>query len=100
MNSHKRNEHLQSSAAVVLAVAHKEYYAFSVKQIKGLMGINPVLTDVKCIYDQQAVNIEAVNQVFNVAVNARTNLNQLFEFLRVGLAAGHPSLKTAPTSLS
>jgi UDP-N-acetyl-D-galactosamine dehydrogenase len=46
---------LQPAAAVVLAVAHKEYRAFTVDQLKGLMGEKPVLTDVKCIYDQQAI---------------------------------------------
>lgn len=38
-------------------------------------------------------NSEAVNQVYNVAVNARTDLNGLFVMLRDGLADGHPSLK-------
>jgi len=36
---------------------------------------------------------EAVNQVYNVAVNARTNLVELFSLLRDGLAARHPALK-------
>lgn len=36
---------------------------------------------------------EAVNQVYNVAVNARTDLNQLFALLRDGLTAGHPELR-------
>ena len=36
---------------------------------------------------------EAVNQVYNVAVNARTDLNQLFALLRDGLAVHHPDLK-------
>ena len=35
----------------------------------------------------------AVNQVYNVAVNARTNLIELFTLLRDGLAANRPSLK-------
>jgi UDP-N-acetylglucosamine/UDP-N-acetyl-alpha-D-glucosaminouronate 4-epimerase len=35
----------------------------------------------------------AVNQVYNVAVNARTDLNELFALLRDGLAAGKPALK-------
>jgi UDP-N-acetylglucosamine 4-epimerase len=38
-------------------------------------------------------NAEAVNQVYNVAVNARTDLNQLFNLLRDGLACNHPELK-------
>lgn len=37
-------------------------------------------------------NSEAVNQVYNVAVNARTDLNQLFALLRDGLAAKYPDL--------
>ncbi|MBL0225476.1 MAG: Vi polysaccharide biosynthesis UDP-N-acetylglucosaminuronic acid C-4 epimerase TviC [Geobacteraceae bacterium] len=37
-------------------------------------------------------NAAAVNQVYNVAVNARTDLNQLFALLRDGLAANHPEL--------
>ena len=36
---------------------------------------------------------EAVNQVYNVAVNARTDLNALFTLLRDGLAVSHPVLK-------
>jgi UDP-N-acetylglucosamine 4-epimerase len=36
---------------------------------------------------------EAINQVYNVAVNARTDLNQLFALLRDGLAINHPDLK-------
>ncbi len=39
-------------------------------------------------------NIEAVNQVYNVAVNARTDLNQLFSLLRDGLAVNHSDLKS------
>lgn len=41
---------------------------------------------------------EAVNQVYNVAVNARTNLNELFALLRDGLASRHPALKDAQPS--
>lgn len=37
-------------------------------------------------------NLEAVNQVYNVAVNARTDLNQLFVLLRDSLVAKHPAL--------
>ena len=40
-----------------------------------------------------AERAEAVNQVYNVAVNARTNLVELFNLLRDGLAARHPALK-------
>jgi UDP-N-acetylglucosamine 4-epimerase len=38
---------------------------------------------------------EAVNQVYNVAVNARTTLLELFELLREGLVAGHPFVQGA-----
>lgn len=38
-------------------------------------------------------NSEAVNQVYNVAVNARTDLNQLFALLRNGLTVKKPALK-------
>lgn len=37
-------------------------------------------------------NPAAVNQVYNVAVNARTTLNRLFELLRALLAADYPHL--------
>lgn len=36
---------------------------------------------------------QAVNQVYNVAVCARTSLNELFEFLRQALLPGHPYLE-------
>ncbi|BCA80085.1 SDR family oxidoreductase [Desulfuromonas sp. AOP6] len=39
-----------------------------------------------------ATNPEAINQVYNVAVNARTNLLELFTLLRDGLAISHPDL--------
>ena len=35
----------------------------------------------------------AVNQAYNVALNDRTSLNELFELLRSRLAAGHPHLE-------
>lgn len=41
------------------------------------------------------VNAEAVSQVYNVAVNARTDLNELFSLLRSGLAVLHPDLNNA-----
>ena len=46
---------LQPAAAVVVAVAHREYRALSVEQLKKLMGENPVLIDVKSICDPVAV---------------------------------------------
>ncbi|PKN13525.1 MAG: nucleotide sugar dehydrogenase [Deltaproteobacteria bacterium HGW-Deltaproteobacteria-4] len=46
---------LQPAAAVVVAVAHQEYRALSVEQLKKLMKENPVLIDVKSICDPVAV---------------------------------------------
>jgi UDP-N-acetylglucosamine 4-epimerase len=40
-------------------------------------------------------NRDAVNQVYNVAVNARTTLKELFEVLRTRLLASCPHLETA-----
>jgi len=40
-------------------------------------------------------NIEATNQVYNVAVGDRTTLNQLYEQLRLNLVAHYPHLKDA-----
>jgi len=34
----------------------------------------------------------AVNEVYNIALNTRTTLNQLFEYLKKELVTGHPSL--------
>jgi UDP-N-acetyl-D-galactosamine dehydrogenase len=42
---------LQPAAAVVLAVAHDGFRRLSVAELAGLMGDNPVLIDVKCLYD-------------------------------------------------
>ena len=39
------------------------------------------------------LNPEAVGQVFNIAVHARTTLNQLFEMLRSDLGQGNPALR-------
>ena len=38
-------------------------------------------------------NQEAINQVYNIAVNARTTLNQLFEMLRIRLEPSYAHLK-------
>ena len=46
---------LQPAAAVVVAVAHREYRALSAGQLRELMGEHPVLTDVKCLYDREAL---------------------------------------------
>jgi len=40
---------LRKAAAVVIAVAHREYCALSLKQLKRMMGRNPVVVDVKGI---------------------------------------------------
>lgn len=37
-------------------------------------------------------DVKAVNQVYNVAVNARTTLLELFDLLRTGLVENHPEL--------
>jgi UDP-N-acetylglucosamine 4-epimerase len=42
-----------------------------------------------------AERAEAIDQVYNVAVNARTTLLELFTLLRDGLAVRHPHLKDA-----
>jgi len=43
------------AAAIVAAVAHKEYQSLSTEKLAGLMNSSPVLIDVKGIYDQQAL---------------------------------------------
>lgn len=48
-------EQLQPAAAIVSAVAHKEYREIGIGQLQKLMGTNPTLIDVKCIYDQKGV---------------------------------------------
>ncbi len=47
---------LHPAAAVVVAVAHQEYLTLTAEQLKGLMGRNPVLIDVKSICDPVAVH--------------------------------------------
>ena len=46
---------LKPAAAVVVAVAHREYSSFTVEQLSEFMGEHPVLVDVKGIFDQQQV---------------------------------------------
>jgi UDP-N-acetyl-D-galactosamine dehydrogenase len=46
---------LQPAAAVVAAVAHEEYRKLSISDLAGLMGHNPVLIDVKSMYDATAL---------------------------------------------
>ena len=48
-------QELKPAAALVVAVAHKEYRTFSVEQLMMLMGKNPVLIDVKGIFDRDEV---------------------------------------------
>jgi UDP-N-acetylglucosamine 4-epimerase len=43
-------------------------------------------------------NPDAVNQVYNIAVGERTSLNQLFEYLRSGLAQRFPHLEALKPS--
>jgi UDP-N-acetyl-D-glucosamine/UDP-N-acetyl-D-galactosamine dehydrogenase len=46
---------LRPAAAVVAAVAHRDYRTLSPRDLARLMGANPVLLDVKGIYDRQAL---------------------------------------------
>jgi len=48
-------EELEPAAAVIVAVAHVCYREMSVAALAGMMGRNPVLIDVKCIYDRTAL---------------------------------------------
>jgi UDP-N-acetyl-D-galactosamine dehydrogenase len=45
---------LRKASVVIIAVAHKEYCELSVKQLKDLMGKNPILIDVKGTVDRKA----------------------------------------------
>ena len=51
---------LQRAAAVVAAVAHKQFLAWSPAEIGGLMGEHPVLIDVKGMYDQSAMTAAGI----------------------------------------
>ena len=46
---------LKPAAAVVAAVSHEQFRAWGSAELLRLMGANPVLVDVKGIYDQQAM---------------------------------------------
>jgi UDP-N-acetyl-D-galactosamine dehydrogenase len=46
---------LRPAAAVVVAVSHKDYLAFSPTALAQLMGAQPVLIDVKAQYDRQSL---------------------------------------------
>ncbi len=51
---------LKPAAAVVAAVAHRDYRELSLEGLKGLLGDGPVLVDVKGIYDPAAVKAAGV----------------------------------------
>jgi UDP-N-acetyl-D-glucosamine/UDP-N-acetyl-D-galactosamine dehydrogenase len=51
---------LKPAVAVVAAVAHKEYRAFDSSRLSSLMGQNPVLIDVKGIYDRQQMTAAGI----------------------------------------
>lgn len=51
-------EKLQPAVAVIAAVAHATYRAFTLADLACLMGDNPVLIDVKGIYDREALKLE------------------------------------------
>lgn len=53
-------EKLKPATAVVMAVAHKAYRDLSVAQLTSLMNSNPVLADVKGIYDRDALETAGV----------------------------------------
>jgi len=48
-------ERLKPATAVVVAVAHQAYQRLSPEELFGLMGENPVVIDVKGIYNPQAL---------------------------------------------
>jgi UDP-N-acetyl-D-galactosamine dehydrogenase len=48
-------DELQPANAVIAAVSHRAYREMGVEQLKNLMGKNPVLIDVKAMYDPQAI---------------------------------------------
>ena len=51
---------LKPAAAVVAAVAHKSFRELSISQLKGLMNNNPVLADVKGIYERDALDTAGI----------------------------------------
>jgi UDP-N-acetyl-D-galactosamine dehydrogenase len=54
-------EDLQPAVAVILAVAHREYRSWSVHELLRLMGDNPVMIDVKGIYDRSELESSGVS---------------------------------------
>ena len=51
---------LKPSAALVLAVAHHEYRALPARRLKEMMGENPVLIDVKCLFDKNLIEASGI----------------------------------------
>jgi UDP-N-acetyl-D-galactosamine dehydrogenase len=51
---------LKPAAAVVAAVAHKQFLTWSPKDVTHYMGDNPVLIDVKGMYDQKAMTAAGI----------------------------------------
>jgi UDP-N-acetyl-D-galactosamine dehydrogenase len=51
---------LKPAAALVVAVAHRQFLAWSPEDIRQQMGENPVLIDVKGIYNQRAMNTAGI----------------------------------------
>jgi len=46
---------LKQAEAVVVAVAHEEYRQLAVDRIRAMMSVEPLLIDVKCVYDRSAL---------------------------------------------
>jgi UDP-N-acetyl-D-galactosamine dehydrogenase len=53
-------EKLKPAAAVVAAVAHRSYRAMSIDTLNRLMDKNPVLIDVKCIFNPETLRKNGV----------------------------------------
>jgi UDP-N-acetyl-D-glucosamine/UDP-N-acetyl-D-galactosamine dehydrogenase len=53
-------EELKPAVAVVAAVSHKQFLSWSIEKVKTLMGANPVLIDVKGMYDSKALQAAGV----------------------------------------
>lgn len=51
---------LQASSALIFAVAHDEYKKMSLDQIKKMMGVNPVLIDVKHLFNPSRVKAAGI----------------------------------------
>jgi len=53
-------DELKPAVAVVAAVSHREFLKWTIKDVAALMGANPVLIDVKGMYDQQAMKAAGI----------------------------------------